>query len=38
MKKQSLIEVLVEDVDEDILNKITEWFRVLRDAYQNRDI
>jgi|GEM_PF-3367867 hypothetical protein len=27
--------ILVEDIDEEILDKMPEWFRILRDKYKS---
>jgi len=32
--KKELFEILVEDVDENVLNKMPEWFRTLRKTYR----
>lgn len=31
--KKELVKILVEDVDEEILDRMPEWFRVLKEAY-----
>lgn len=27
--------LLLEDIDEEVLNKLPEWFRILRDRYKS---
>jgi hypothetical protein len=27
--------ILIEDIDEEILDKMPEWFRILRDKYKS---
>jgi len=34
--KKELFEILVEDVDENVLNKMPEWFRILRETFQDK--
>lgn len=33
MKSRSPIEILVEEIDEEVLERMPEWFRKLREAY-----
>jgi len=28
--------IVVEDIDEEILSKMPDWFKILREAYKNR--
>jgi len=34
MRDEEIIEVLIEDIDEEILLRMPEWFRVLRNAWK----
>lgn len=36
MDKEDLRNILVEDIDEEILERMPEWFKVLRKAYAKR--
>jgi len=36
-QKNNLKRILIEDIDEEILKKMPEWFRVLRDAYNYKE-
>lgn len=33
MPEDGLLEVLTEDIDEEVLSKMPEWFILLRDSY-----
>jgi len=35
--KKELIEILFEDVDEEVLDKMPEWFRILKETYEDRN-
>ena len=34
--KRELVEILVEDLDADALSRMPEWFKLLREAYQEK--
>jgi len=36
MKDSEIIEILTEDIEEEILDKMPEWFKVLRTYYSKR--
>ena len=36
--EDDLARVLVEDVDEEILSEMPNWFKVLREAYEKQKI
>jgi DNA replicative helicase MCM subunit Mcm2 (Cdc46/Mcm family) len=36
LKRNDLISVLVEDMDEEILKELPEWFKVLREKCNSR--
>ncbi|MEM5834862.1 MAG: hypothetical protein QXQ69_03385 [Candidatus Aenigmatarchaeota archaeon] len=33
--KKEIKRILLEDLDEEILEKMPEWFRILRDKYKS---
>lgn len=33
---EKVLEILEEEIDEEILERMPEWFRVLRKAYEER--
>jgi len=36
VKKENLTDILTEYTDPEILQRLPEWFRVLRDVYQKK--
>jgi len=34
--KNDLARILVEDIDEETLSKIPDWFKILREAYEKQ--
>lgn len=30
-KKESLVNILIEDIEDDVLSRMPKWFRVLRE-------
>ena len=34
--KKELFKILVDDVDEEILEKMPEWFKILRSSYKRK--
>lgn len=36
MKKKDLLEILDEDIDEEVLARMPEWFKKLREEYRKR--
>jgi hypothetical protein len=36
MRRENPKSILLEEMDEEILSRMPEWFRVLREAYQKR--
>jgi len=36
--EKELLEILVENIDEEILDKMPEWFKVLKNAYRDKKI
>lgn len=34
--KEDVIDILIEDMDEEILARMPEWFRILRRTYEKR--
>lgn len=36
--KKELIKILVEDIDEKVLEKMPEWFKILRKAYEDSNL
>jgi len=34
--KREMLRVLLEEINEEILERMPEWFRVLRDAYEEK--
>jgi len=38
MKKEDLTCILTEEIDEEILSKMPEWFRILREEYKKKNL
>lgn len=36
MSENDLTRILIEDLDEEILSKMPDWFRTLRETYQRQ--
>jgi hypothetical protein len=36
MRRENSKSILLEEMDREILSRMPEWFRVLREAYQKR--
>jgi len=36
MERDDLISVLTEEIEEEILERMPEWFKVLREAYEEK--
>jgi len=35
-KKENVASILIEDIDDEILVKMPEWFRILRHAFETK--
>jgi len=35
-KRDSEFDILVQDLDEEVLRRMPEWFHILRTAYRNK--
>jgi len=36
MTNEDVIDVLTEDLDEEILKRMPEWFRILKEAHEKK--
>ena len=36
LKEKGIVSILVEEMDEDILKKMPNWFKILRESYIKR--